>query len=172
MEFENEVVQLNSYIGYYLLQLLDGTDATNFLEVADKSNQFGSIVPVSDHAFIKLMKTFDNNHRIDIPREMYEKYLHECEVIDSRLVPFNRIILSSRQPKQRLFMHPCFSIEGFKKLRKTYQTPFFQCYSRLLSFNTDFDSSDYGLIDYELYGRTLGSSRDLNDHEIKFFKRK
>ncbi|CAF1370220.1 unnamed protein product [Adineta steineri] len=113
---------------------------------------------------------FDHHQPIIVAKEMYQHYLHECDVVDCRLVPFEQRDLLLKQPTQRLFVHQSFSIEAFNQLSKTYLTPIFQCYSRLLSFNTDFYCSNYGLINYEFYAQTIGSNRDLNDHEKKFFK--
>ncbi len=172
MELNAKVVEVIANVGYHLLNFLDGVDAANYLEVVRTDLQLRSLAIVTDYEFLEILKMFNHHQPIIVPEEMYQHYLHECDVVDFRLVPFKKRDLSLRQPIQRLFVHPCFSIDGFNKLSKTYRTPIFQCYSRLLSFNTDFYCSDYGLIDYELYAQTIGSNRDLNDHEKKFLKRK
>ncbi len=170
---ENKVVQLNRDIGYYLLNFLDGTDACNFLEVVNKTNQFWSIATISDQIFRKLMKEIVRaRQRILLPEETFKNYLYDCEVIDDKLVLLENCDSSFIQPCQRLFVHSCFNIEGFGKLCKAYQTLMFQCYSRLLPFNTNLYCSDFGLIDYELYRTTISLERDLNNHEPKLFKSK
>ncbi|CAF1686492.1 unnamed protein product, partial [Rotaria magnacalcarata] len=110
--------------------------------------------------------------RISLPAETYENYLQDCEILDDKLVPFENHNPSLIQPVQRLFVHQCFSIEGFGALCKAYRTPLFQCYSRILPFNTDLYCADFGLIDYQLYNETINSERDLNVYEKNFFKSK
>jgi hypothetical protein len=171
-ETEDQFVELNPVIGFYLLNFLDGTDASNFLEVVNETSQFWGIAPTSDRFFLKLTKTFCGRQRILVPKELYEYYLHECEVVDYKLVLSSGSASSSIQPIQRLFVHPFFSMEGFGKLCRAYRTPLFKFYSRLLPFNTDLYSADFGLIDFDLYCRTIGSERDLNDYEKTFFKGK
>ena len=171
-ETGNKVVQLNQDIGYYLLNFLDGVDACNFLEVVNQSSQFRSIATTSDHTFRALITMFWGHHRILLSRETYGKYLHDCKVVDDKLVFIENRNSSFIQPLQRLFVYRCFSIEGFNKLCKAYRTSLFQCYSRLLPFNTDLYSADFGLLDYELYNETIGLKRDLNDYERKLFRSK
>ncbi|CAF3044652.1 unnamed protein product [Rotaria socialis] len=166
-----EVVQLNPVVGCHLLCFLDGLDASNFLEVVNNTNQFYSIAPTSDQIFRQLMQMFCCKQRVLVPRELYEFYSDDFEVMDDRLVvSYGDFDTSLIRPIQRVFVHPCFSIEGFGKLCKVYRTAAFQCYSRLIPFNTDFYCADFCLIDYELYHQTIGVERDLNTYENKFFK--
>ncbi|CAM2728350.1 unnamed protein product [Rotaria socialis] len=166
-----EVVQLNPVVGCHLLCFLDGLDASNFLEVVNNTNQFYSIAPTSDQIFRQLMQMFCCKQRVLVPRELYEFYSDDFEVMDDRLVvSYGDFDTSLIRPIQRVFVHPCFSIEGFGKLCKVYRTAAFQCYSRLIPFNTDFYCADFGLIDYELYHQTIGVERDLNTYENNFFK--
>ncbi|CAF2057501.1 unnamed protein product, partial [Rotaria magnacalcarata] len=166
-----EVFQLNPVVGCHLLCFLDGLDASNFLEVVNNTNQFYSIAPTSDQIFRQLMQMFCCKQRVLVPRELYEFYSDDFEVMDDRLVvSYGDFDTSLIRSIQRVFVHPCFSIEGFGKLCKAYRTAAFQCYSRLIPFNTDFYCADFGLIDYELYHQTIGLERDLNTYENKFFK--
>ena len=121
-ETGNKVVQLNQDIGYDLLNFLYGVDACNFLEVVNKSNQFRSIATKSDHTFRALITMFWGHQRILLSRETYEKYLHDCQVVDDKLVLIENPNSSFIQPIQRLFAYQCFSVEGFAKLCKAYRT--------------------------------------------------
>ena len=171
-ETEKKIVKLNPDIGYHLLAFLNGTDVCNFVEVASKDDQFWSIPITSDQVFYNLMKMLGNDQRLLLDREMYESYLDDCEVVDDKLVLIEKDDYPFTHPIQRLFIYPCFSVEGFGKLCKAYRTSIFQCYSRLLSFNSDLYSADFGLLNYELYSETISSPRDLNDHERNLFKSK
>lgn len=167
-----EIPELNIDIGFHLLKFLYGTDMSNFLEVVNNCRQFLSIATASDRMFVEIMKKNHGEGRILIAPEMYQSYLDDCEVIDSRLVPLNNRNLSVIQPVQRLFLYACFSIEGFGALCRAYRTPLFHCYSRLLPFNTDLYYADFGLVDYELYAKTVSAIRDLNSYEKLIFKSK
>ncbi|CAF1314379.1 unnamed protein product [Adineta ricciae] len=170
-EPKNKLVKVIVDAGYHLLNYLGGVDATNYLEIVRTDLQICSLAIVSDHEFFEILKTFNHDQPFTVPEEMYQCYLHENNIIDFRLVPVHPCDLLLKQPIQRLYVHSSFTAEAFEKLSKTYRTSIFQCYSRLLSFNTDFYSANYGLLDYELYAETVGSNRDLNDYEKRFFKR-
>ena len=165
-------VALNMDVGYHILDHLTSIDATNFLEVVNESSQFHSIAVSSDPIFCRLVKQNGGSERIPIPRQKYDQYLDECEVINDRLVPIEQRYSNLMQPRQRVFVYRCFSVDGFAKLSKTYRTPLFQCYSRLLPFNGDFYNADFGLVDYELYYGTMCSHRALNMYESSLFKGK
>ncbi|CAF3628440.1 unnamed protein product [Rotaria socialis] len=169
-DYDMEIPELNPDIGLHLVNFLNGIDASNFLEVVNNCSQFLSIATASDRLFIEIMKKFDGRTRILLPAEIYGNYLQDCEILDDKLVPFENHNPSVIQPVQRLFVHPCFSVEGFGVLCKAYRTPLFQYYSRILPFNTDLYCADFGLIDYQLYNETISSERDLNVYEKKFFK--
>lgn len=162
--------ELNPVIGVHILKFLKGIDASNFLEVVNDCGQFLSIASTSDQLFLAIIEKWSGFHKVLLAPDVYEQYLDECEVINDKLVPFEKHNLLVIQPIQRLFLYSCFTVEGFEALSQTYRTPLFQCYSRLLSFNTDFSIAEFGLIDYELYTNTLGTPRDLNVHEKKLFK--
>ena len=167
-----KIPELNINVGFHLLKFLDGTDASNFLEVANGSSQFSSIVTTSDAMFQEIMETFRDQSRVLLDSKLYGHYLQDCEVLDDKLVPFVNRNPGFTQPVQRLFVHPCFCIEGFSALCKAYRTPLFQYYCRILSFNTDLYCADFGLVDYELYCETVSVERDLNVYEKKFLKSK
>ena len=154
------------------MNFLDGLDASNFLQVVNTSNQFYSIAPTSDETFRQVMRMFCCKERVLVSLERFEQCLDDCEAVDDRLVPSDEADSSFIRPTQRPFVHPCFSIEGFRKLCKAYRTSAFQWYSRLMPFNTDFYSADFGLLDYELYIQTIDSKRTLNNYENKLFKSK
>jgi hypothetical protein len=172
-ESENKIIQLYPDIGYHLLNFLDGIDVCNFIEVVNDSNQFSSIATATDCNFRNLIqKIFCYGQKTLLPKETFENYLDDCEVVDDRLIWIENRNSSFIQPRQRLFVYRCFSIEGFGKLCRVYRTPLFECYSRLLSFNTDLYCADFGLVDYALYMSTIVLERELNDHERKLFKSK
>ena len=165
-------VALNIDVGHHILAHLTSTDATNFLETVNENSQFQSIAVSSDQIFCHLVKQTGGSERIPMPRQKYEHCLVECEIIDDRLVPLEHRYSTRAQPLQRLYVHRCFSIDGFAKLSKTYRTPLFRCYSRLLPFNGVWHNADFGLVDYELYYGTMCSRRALNMFERSLFKRK
>jgi len=171
---ENTVVELNQDIGCYLLRFIDGIDATNFIEAVNNSRQFGSIAKASDHHFIEMIKMFCGRQRILLPRVLFGDFENEYEIDDERLIVVSKRYSDVIEPSERLYIHSCFSIEGFTKLCEVYKTPLFSCYSRLLPLNTVCFSynADFGLLDYEWYGHTIGSERMLNDHERQLFKSK
>ena len=164
-------VALNTDVGYHILAHLTSTDATNFLETVNENSQFQSIAVSSDQIFCRLVKQTGGLQKISIPTQRYDHHLAECEVINDRLVPIEQRRSNRAQPLQRLFVYRCFSIDGFAKLSKTYRTPLFQCYSRLLPLNGDLYNADFGLVDYELYYGTMCLERGLNLYERSLFKR-
>ena len=167
---KNAIVELNQDVGCHLLTFLDGIDATNFIEAVSNSKQFGSIVKTSDYHFIELIKVFCGHQRILLSRALFERFTDECEIDDERLIVVSKRYSSVMEPSERLYIHPCFSIQGFSKLCQAYKTSLFKCYCRLLPLNTVCYSADFGLLDYEWYGHTIGSERMLNDHEKNLFK--
>ena len=169
---KNIVVDLNAVVGYHILKFLDGIDASNFIEAVECSEQFGSIAKTSDYHFIRLISLFCNYPRILLPRALFECFTGESDIDDERLIVVSIRYSSFIQPSERLFIHPCFSLDGFSKLCKVYKSPFFECHCRLLPLNTVWYHADFGLLDYEWYGRTVGLERILNDHEKELFKGK
>lgn len=170
---EEKIVLLNPVVGCHLLNFLEGIDAANFLETVNTSDQFHSIAPTSDHIFRQLInETFRNGQRIAAPRASYERYLDYGEIIDDKLAWLKDQNFPYIEPRQRLFVYSCFSVMGFEILCKAYRTSLFQCYSRLLPYNTEFYCADFGLLDYELFNRTITLQRDLNNYEQRLFKSK
>jgi hypothetical protein len=171
---DNTIVELNQDIGCYLLKFIDGADAINFIEAVNDRRPFWSIAKTSDHYFIEVIKALCDYPRITLPRALFEDFANEYEIDDEQLIVVPKGYSDVIKPSERLYIHSCFSTEGFKKLCEVYRTPLFSCYSRLLPLNTVCCSysADFGLLDYEWYGHTVGSKRTLNDHEKQLFKSK
>ena len=171
---ENTIVKLNQDVGCYLLRFIDGIDAVNFIEAVNDTEQFSSVAKTLDHHFIETIKVFCGHPRIPLPRTLFEDYTNEYEIDDEQLVVVSKRYSDVIEPSPRLFIHPCFSTEGFTKLCEVYRTSLFNCYSRLLPLNTVCYNynADFGLLDYEWYGHTIGSERISNEHEKRLFKGK
>ncbi|CAF4124322.1 unnamed protein product [Adineta steineri] len=169
---EYTAVELNQDVGCYLLKFINGLDATNFIEAVNDSRQFWSIAKTSDHHFIEMIKKFCGHQRIRLPRALFEDFTNEYEIDDEQLITVAKHYSDVIEPSERLYIHPCFGTEGFTKLCEVYKTSLFNCYSRLLPLNTVcyYYNADFGLLDYEWYGHTIGSERILNEHEKKLFK--
>jgi hypothetical protein len=171
---ENTVVQLNQDIGCYLLRFIDGIDAVNFIEAVNDTQEFLAIAKTLDYQFTETIKMFCGHPRILLPRMLFEDFTNEYEIDNEQLIVVSKRSSDVIEPSQRLYIHPCFSTEGFTKLCVVYKTPLFGCYSRLLPLNTVcYDcNADFGLLNYEWYGHTIGSQRMLNEHEKSLFKGK
>ncbi|CAF2050749.1 unnamed protein product [Rotaria magnacalcarata] len=169
---ENTVVELNQDVGCYLLRFIGGIDAINFIEAVNDSRQFRSIAKTSDYHFIQMIKVFCGHSRILLPRAPFEDCTNEYEIDDEQFILLSKRYYDTIEPSIRLYIHPCFSTEGFTKLCKVYQTSLFSCYSRLLPLNTVCYNynADFGLLDYEWYGHTIGAERLLNDYEKTLFR--
>ena len=167
----NMVVELNQDVGHHLLTFLAGTDATNFIEAVNSSKQFWSIAKTTDYHFIEITKSFYGHPRISLsPYEVLGDFTNEYNIDDEQLVGTSRYYSNVIEPSVRLYIHPCFSVEGFEKLCQAHKSSLFQCYCRLIPLNTVSYSADFGLIDYKWYGHTMGSERPLNRHEKQLFK--
>jgi hypothetical protein len=170
-EEENKIVRLYPDIGYRLLNFLDGIDSCNFIEVVNDTDQFSSIATATDYHFRNFVQQIFSRYKsVGIPQEILFKYSEFLEDIDDKIASIRGSNLSFIRPIQHLFLYPCFTIEGFRKLCRVYRTPLFECYSRLLSFNIDLYCADFGLIDYTLYMPSIAVERELNEHERKLFK--
>jgi hypothetical protein len=144
---ENKIVRLYPDMGYHLLNFLDGIDSCNFIEVVNDTDQFSSIGAATDYHFRNLIQQiFPRYKSVRIPQEILFTYLEVLEDIDDKIALIRESNLSFIRPIQRLFVYPCFTIEGFRKLCRVYRTPLFECYSRLLSFNIDLYCADFGLM--------------------------
>jgi hypothetical protein len=169
---KNTSIQCDEVVGCRLLKFLNGLDVLNFIEAVDSSEQFGSIAKAFDHHFVTLISTFCNYQRIMLPHTLWQCFMDDSEIDEERLVVVSTRYSFFIQPSERLYIHPCFSLEGFSKLCPTYRTSLFKCYSRLLPLNTVYYYADFGLLDYEWYSQTVGLKRTLNDHEKNLFRGK
>ena len=169
-----KIVELNQDIGCYLLKFIDGIDAVNLIEAVNDSRQFLSIAKTLDYHFIQIIKTFCGHPRILIPRALFEDFTNEYEIDDKQFLVVSKRYSDVIEPSIRLYIHPCFSTEGFTRLCEVYKTSLFSCYSRLLPLNTVCYNynADFGLLDYGWYGHTIGAERLLNDYEKKLFRGK
>ena len=165
-------VELNQLVGTHLLSLLEGIDAINFIEAVNDSKQFWCIAKSLDQHFMKLISKFQGQQRILLPGAFFESYTGELEIDEDNLVAISKGYSWVREPRERLYIHPSFSVQGFAKLCHVYKSSLFKCYSRLIPFNTTWYGADFGLLNYESYGHTIGSKRILNDHELNIFKSK
>lgn len=166
----NTAVRLNQVIGRHVLKFLDGVDAANFIEAVDRSEEFGPIAETSDHHFVRLINFFSDCEKILLPRVLFYDFMGDNEIDEQQLIVVPARYSSTIQPFERLYIHPYFGLECFSKLCEAYQTSLFKCYCRLLPFNTTCYHADFGLLDYEWYGHTVGMKRLLNDHEKTLFK--
>ena len=166
------IVPLNQVIGHHLLSFLEGIDAVNFLAAVDDSEQFGSTAQTSDYAFLQSIKVFRGHGKLFLCRALFEIYQDNYDLDENRWVLVPKHYSPFMQPRVRLFVHPCFSVDGFRILTKCYKTPLFECYCRLLSFNTAIYGADFGLLNYESHIHTALPARTLNNHENKLFKSK
>lgn len=167
----NVTVELNRDVGHHLLTYLAGTDATNFIEAVNSSKQFWSIAKASDYHFIQIIKLFCGHPRIPLlSYEVLGDFTNEYKIDDEQLVATSGRYSDVIEPSVRLYIHPCFSVDGFEKLCQAHKTSLFQCYCRLLPLNTVCYNADFGLVDYQWYGQTIGEERVLNRHEKELFK--
>ena len=150
---ENRVVELNQDVGCCLLIFIDGIDVVNFIAAVNDTRQFRSTAKTLDYHFIEMIKVFSGHPRILLPRALFEDFTNEYEIDDEQLLVVSKRYSDVIQPSTRLYIHPCFSTEGFTKLCEAYQTSLFSCYSRLLPLNTICYNynADFGLLDYEWY---------------------
>ena len=125
---ENTVVELNQDIGCYLLRFLDRIDATTFIEAVNNTRQLGSIVKTSCYHFIQIIKIFSGHPRILLPRELVEDFGNECEIDDKQLIIAVKRYSDKIEPSRRIYIHPCFSTEGFTKLCEVYNIGLMQKY--------------------------------------------
>lgn len=168
----NNLIELNPDVGRYLLRFTEGIDAVNFIDSVNKSRQFWSIAKTSDHYFIGTIRMLCTQQKILLPRTHFQDFTNEYEIDDEQLITVSMRYSDTIEPSERLYIYSCFSVEGFRKLCEVYKTPLFNCYSRLLPLNTVCHSyhADFGLLDYEWYGHTIGTERMLNEHEKQLFK--
>lgn len=166
----DSTVELNQTIGYHLLNFVTGIDAISFVEAVNDSSQFSSIAKTLDHHFTALLKNFCHCQRIMLPGALVSAFSDDCEIDNERLVVRRARYSTTIEPSQRLFIHPCFSTDCFKRLSQTYRSPLFKCYSRLLPFNSPWYDADFGLVDFESLGRLIILERELNSYKTELFQ--
>jgi hypothetical protein len=169
-EDKNSMVILNHDVVEQLLMFLPGIDTCNLIEVMNSSIQYQAISASLDPVFRNMLNRCYGNRKIPIPKKQYEMFLDGCEEIDGHLVPVSFTYSNASQQIQKLFVYECFSLVGFRKLCRSFQSPLFECYSRLVPFNGCIYHADFGLLNYELHSNVLCNERNLNEHEKQFFK--
>ena len=122
---ENTVVELKHDIGCYLLRFLEGIDATNFIEAVNNTRQFSSIAKTSDYHFMQIIKMFSDHPRVLLPRELVEDFGNECEADDKQHTIVAKHYSDKIEPSRRIYIHPCFSTEGFTKFCEAYDSSLF-----------------------------------------------
>ncbi len=164
-----QMVTLNQDIGYMLVKYLKGLDVINFMEAVNGSEQFNTIEISEDRLFHKIFVQEVKKEKIKVNIPYLDFYLDTCFINeDGYLYPEQ--YHQGEAPVLRLFIHPTFTVEAFENFCCTYKTPSFQCYSRLLPFNTHVHAGDLILVDYFNYEHMLGGTRELNIHERSLFK--
>ena len=166
---DQKVVSLNQDIGYLLLKYLKGLDAINFMTVVNGSEQFNIIEISEDHVFYTIFIKLVKKDKIKINIPYLDFYLDTCSINEQGyLYPEQYHVAEA--PLLRLFIHPSFTVEAFENLCCAYNTPSFQCYSRLLPLNTYTYAGNMILFDYFNYKSLVGCRRALNAHERSLFK--
>ena len=163
------MITLNRDIGYLLINYLGGSDAINFLEAVNGSEQFQTIEATEEWFFYKIFMKFDNKEKMRIDVPYLDRYLDTSFVNEeSYLCP--KVYHCGEPPTLRLFIHPTFTVEVLKHFCCTYKTSSFQCYTRLLPFNTHSYAGNLMLVDYFKYKDSIGVTHSLNVHERSLFE--
>lgn len=169
-EQKKKTVLLNQDIGYILLKYLDGLDVINFMEQANGSEQFSTIEINSDFAFYKAFMKFVDKENVKLNIPCLEQDFDTWIMNNATTYLCHDSFYQHDCPHLRPFVHSTFTIESFKSMCETYKTASFQCYCRLLSFNTYVYAGNLLLADYFHSKRSIGGSRELNLHERTLFK--
>lgn len=164
-----KLVELNQDIGYLLMKYLNGLDVINFMEAINGSKQFGTIEVTEEDVFRKIFMKTLNKEKIQLNIPYLDFYLDHCS-IDNQGYLYPTQYHQGEAPVLRTFIHPAFSMDAFKNLCCTYKTASFQCYSRLLPFNTHTYVGYLFLVDYFNTKHLIGCERELNVHERSLFK--
>ncbi|CAF3472874.1 unnamed protein product [Rotaria sp. Silwood1] len=163
-----KTVALNQDVGYLLIDYLKGLDVINFMEAANGSEQFKTI-EISEYRYYEIFMKLAKEDKVTVNVPYLDFYLETCSFDEmGYLYPDQHH--HENAPVLRLFIHPTFTVEAFEKFCCTYKNPSFQCYSRLLPFNTHSYVGSLILVDYFNYKCSIGSSRELNIHEQSLFK--
>jgi len=164
-----KVVALNQDIGYLLIKYLDGLNVINFMEAVNGSEEFQTIEITEERIFYKMFIKLMKEEKIKITVPYLHFYLDTCFIdVEEYLCPEQ--YYRGEPPVLRLFIHPTFTVEAFQYLCCTYKTSSFQCYTRLLPFNTHTYVGSLILVDYFNYKNLIGYTRELNTHERNLFK--
>jgi hypothetical protein len=155
---------LPSGIGQLLIACLDGLDVINFIEAVNGSEHFQTLDINEEWFFYKIFMKFN---RTVVP--YLHLYLDTCSIDEEGYLRPEKYH-QGEPPTLRMFIHPTFTNEAFKQLCRACMTSSFQCYTRLLPFNTHSDVGNLMLIDYFQYKDSFGCNRELNAHEQSLFK--
>ena len=166
---DQKIVPLNQDIAYELIKHIKGLDAVNFIEAANGSKQFQTVEVSEECARRTIFTTLLKEKKISVDVPYLDCYLETCFVDAGGYIRPTRYDHRD-DPVLRLFIHPIFTAEAFEKLCCAYKTPLFQCYSRLLPFNTHSYVGNLVLVDYFAYRCSIGLARELNSHEQSVFK--
>lgn len=166
---KEKIVLLNQDIGYLLIKYLKGLDVINYMEAVNHSEQFQTIEISDEYAFYSIFMKLITGKKIKLSVPYLDFYFVTCSLDEEGYLCPNKYY-TGEAPALRLFIHPTFTVEAFEKLCCTYKTPSFQCYSRLLPFNTHTYAGNLILVDYFNYNCSIGYSRNFNVHEKSLFK--
>ena len=166
---KQKIVPLNQDIAYLLIKYLKGLDAINFMEAVNGSKQFQTVEISEEYVVCKIFTALIKEKRVPLNVPYLDFYLETCS-IDAEGYLYPNQYHYGNAPLLRLFIHSIFTLEAFEKLCCAYKTPSFQCYSRLLPFNTHSYVGSLVLVDYFNYRRSIGAQRELNFHEHSLFK--
>lgn len=163
------LIDFNQAIGSHLLTFFEGTHPINFIETVNETRQFSSIAKTFDCHFIKEVERMRQIPRIILTLMPFERNFCEDELHGEQFLNVLRCYPCFIESLERLYAHPCFSTQEFFNLCSFYKTSLFKCYSRLLSYNNVRYNSKFIPFNYELYVRSVGSRRILNEHERRLF---
>ena len=164
-----KTIVLPSDIGHLLVACLDGLDVINFIEAVKGSEHFQTLDISKEWFFHKIFTKFNSKRKMKTVVPYLHLYLDTCFVDEEGYLRPEKYH-QGEPPTLRMFIHPTFTNEAFKQLCRACMTSSFQCYTRLLPFNTHSDVGNLMLIDYFNYKDTFGCNRELNVHERSLFK--
>jgi hypothetical protein len=164
-----KIASLNQDLAYILIKYLKGLDVINFMEAVNGSKQFQTVEISEEYVFYKIFTKMVKEKKVTLNVPYLDFYLETCSVDAEGYVRPNQYQYGNA-PILRLFIHPSFTVKAFDKLCCAYKTPSFQCYGRLLPFNTHSYVGDLTVVDYFNYRCSIGSPRELNWHEQRLFK--
>ncbi|CAF0869286.1 unnamed protein product [Adineta steineri] len=163
-----ETGSLHPYVGYLLVNYLKGLDVINYMEAVNGSEQLPTIV-ISEFEFYEIFMELIKKENVTITMPYLDFYLEECSFTSMGYLYPNHYH-HEHAPVMRSFIHCTFTVEALEKLCCAYKNPSFQCYSRLLTFNSQSYAGNLILLDYFNYKYSTGPSRELNVYEQSLFK--